>query len=937
MQKILMIVFLLLGGCYHNVKNTMNEMPVVGAITHSSFSLTSDIYEGTQYLLDVPYEFVRDMITAMGIEAYVRTLPLKKDVVTRIVTRLRNPRYSAKLLAFILFLKDQYTSQNDIQKFSQYAKQYEFDKIVGSASTTEVAHQGEKEEKEEKKNTLTQTELIVKGLQIYDSIFLQNESIIDEKLQSTYSYLTKKDQKLITRTQTFIIDLLTKVANAMEEGEYKELVLSILRHKNKREALTISVIDLLRMMVLKNYRMFTQKYHRKERFHKWLTQALTEEMKSSTDGALIQFLQNENTNKRYAMHIVVDGLQGLLMKSLVEAHSSQNPFIQSLYDMHKNQQQYKYPQENLQPITTEQNFKFLYHIAKKDFSEPRYLPFFRSLYKEKTISLQGLATTPTISVRNLPMVKTGAEVAGKKATGMPNFHFVDRKIDRGYYFYGNDALLLEKITSDNGLQTMFQRLSSLNNINYYAQYDWWTQTSYDSFVNLAKGEIDRDFGEVLLLGDLQKRAEAERELRKIRTTIIESIRKLKKQLQINVLKQYGLKSDLRRLLLTLATKNDEGIPQYALYYNPWPDHFAHFVGPFSDEILSMTGELNRLDYWLGKISDVYKDLGIYERTLFAMAGDHGLTPVFYFLNPEKEVFEKLASDLQTSIRVKKLSSDEGEGPKINHNISPSTNKNFDVILASTAGGNFMIDLFKNQGEDWKTQPLYRDLVKWRTISGIEIDIVNEIVSRLPQTLDYLVVREGTSDTQQAHIRLVAQRGGKRFDEQIIRDKDKIYYEASAGNLLEVNRINPVIKFSPSQQQRYKQLLEKCCEKPHKDNRETWATEQEWRELTSYTTKPDSIVQVAHLYDVDIAGTINLFPREGIGYNTKVPGRHAGEHFHEKDAFVGFWGGATNASQYLPSEPGGCLAPTIYEFLTSRQARKGENGWGFDSVWDKLRK
>ena len=51
----------------------------------------------------------------------------------------------------------------------------------------------------------------------------------------------------------------------------------------------------------------------------------------------------------------------------------------------------------------------------------------------------------------------------------------------------------------------------------------------------------------------------------------------------------------------------------------------------------------------------------------------------------------------------------------------------------------------------------------------------------------------------------------------------------------------------------------------------------------------SVAQLAHLYDADRAGPVNLFPRRGVGYNSNVPGRHAGESFHEKNACVALWG------------------------------------------------
>lgn len=75
-------------------------------------------------------------------------------------------------------------------------------------------------------------------------------------------------------------------------------------------------------------------------------------------------------------------------------------------------------------------------MVEKGYQDPNYLPFFSQLYQkyEKSIVNVGISSTPTISVRNLPIIKTGAKVSGKGGTGIPNFHFVDRQDDRAYYF-----------------------------------------------------------------------------------------------------------------------------------------------------------------------------------------------------------------------------------------------------------------------------------------------------------------------------------------------------------------------------------------------------------------------------------------------------------------------------------------------------------------------
>ena len=81
--------------------------------------------------------------------------------------------------------------------------------------------------------------------------------------------------------------------------------------------------------------------------------------------------------------------------------------------------------------------------------------------------------------------------------------------------------------------------------------------------------------------------------------------------------------------------------------------------------------------------------------------------------------------------------------------------------------------------------------------------------------------------------------------------------------------------------------------------------------------------------------MNLFPKEGVGYNTKVPGRHAGEFFHEKDAFVGFWGDAIVARERPRTAVNGVVAVVLYEWLVGRRVTFGEDGWGYRSLSPEL--
>src|SRR5690606_12383276 len=121
----------------------------------------------------------------------------------------------------------------------------------------------------------------------------------------------------------------------------------------------------------------------------------------------------------------------------------------------------------------------------------------------------GISTTPTISVRNLPIAKTGANVAGYGGTGIPNFHFVDRKKNRAYYFFGNDAILLDELTAESGMRSMFERLNGFSTMNCHAQYDWHSHESFEALANLGLGETLRDIGDVMCLERLKAKAARE--------------------------------------------------------------------------------------------------------------------------------------------------------------------------------------------------------------------------------------------------------------------------------------------------------------------------------------------------------------------------------------------------------------------------------------------
>ncbi|CAH7299126.1 Nucleotide pyrophosphatase [Vibrio chagasii] len=936
----------------------MSTTPVIGGVFSSSEVLKNQVLSSLSYSATLTRDAAIFTIAGVTLDAYILALPLDAKTKARVIAQLSNPTYSIPLGYFLYSYYDRYSGLGSEDVFKAYLSTIYDDEVlrdfehslyyVGAAPDSDYKEPDTSTEATGHHEGIRIDEhFIANMVVIYDALFEIGVWQDMDTLPESYTYLTNspEDLAIINQIQPIIVELIAQAASGMEEGDMKSAMLAIAedgkpenadKSNNKAQALTITLIDFVRLNLLKAYRQFVYKDERAEALDDWMQQAFDEQPDS-----LIQFLESQQ-NKRFAVQVTVDGLQQGLIEGLVDENA---PFISVAYHNHKQRSQYKPRFESVIEPDHQQQVRFMEVLSEQTYRDPHYLPFFKKLYQDHrdNISRVGISSTPTISVRNLPIIKTGAKVSGEGGTGVPNFHFVDRDIDRAYYFFGNDALQLDVLMADNKVQTMFDRLEYLKTLNCNAQYDWNAHTSYDGLVNLGLGESLRDYGEKRCVKELQARSEVEVALREKRTALIEDIEAYQSISSFDLFTKLSKKALVKQSITQLAELDGNGMPDYTLVYNPWPDHFAHFTGPFSDEILMPTGELNRLDYWIRQIEATYQSAGVYDRTLWGMAGDHGLTPVFYSLNPEKQVFDGLQTELDYPIVVKKISSDEGEGPKITNALNYPSSKHVDVVVASTAGGNFMMDFF-NSKQGWTVQPVYQELVQWAPIAankGDSINVIDEIAKRLPESLDYMVVRESACDERACSVRVIGNRDLKRVDELITRHGDKLFYESLMGNqaptLLNIQTLNPYLA-SPSKADFsvYSRLVEKCINRSVKEDDSTWCSRSEWTDLTQLTPRPDSVNQLANIYLEDRAGTINLFPKAGIGYNTIVPGRHAGEDYLEKDAFIGFWGSPIGENSLpLKIEANGSLAPTLYEYLTGEPVVAGENGWGFPSLLNKL--
>ncbi|MGF1689471.1 alkaline phosphatase family protein [Photobacterium japonica] len=944
-----------------SAKAEISRTPIMGGLVNSAEVLQHHIVSSVSYSTRLTRDMTVFTIGGLTLDAYLITLPLDAKTKARVMGQLADPTYAIPLGYFLYQFYDRYTGIGNEDVFKAYLKTvYDERALTGfEHSLFTLNAKTNTENKDHKKDQAHQEGIKVDGefmaamVTVYDALVQIGEWQDMAQLPSQYTYLTNSahDLALVSQIQPIVIHLLMQASAGMEDGDMKNALLTIIddgapeqqsnnnNSNNKAQALTITLIDFIRLNVLKAYRQFVYQDERAIALNNWLQNAFNDQ-----PSAAIGFLQSQQ-QRRFAVQITVDGLQQGLMEGLVDP---KKPFIGVAYNNHLDHKKYDAP-ETVSSPDHEQDTRFLQTLAEQPYNDPHYLPFFTRLYQAHTASIArvGISSTPTISVRNLPIIKTGAKVSGEQGTGIPNFHFVDREEDRAYYFFGNDALQLDRLMQANNVKTMFDRLNYLKTLNCNAQYDWNAHTSYDALVNLGAGETLRDFGEKRCVRELQERAKTEQQLTRLREQLIHDITAYQYIPSWRFYTKLSHQWKVEQAIETYAQLDGKGMPDYTLIYNPWPDHFAHFVGPFSDELIMPTGELNRLDYWIGQVEQTYRDAGVYPRTLWGMAGDHGLAPVYYTLNPEKAIFAPLEKRLGYPLSIRKISSDEGEGPKITNALNSPTNKGIDVVVASTAGGNFMLDVF-NATQGWKTQPRYHELTQWQPINSTSnastslnnnVDLIAETLTALGDTLDYLVVRENACTEQTCHVRLVGQRNGKRVDEFIQQQDGRYFYSAKDHNssLLNIHQMNPYLPLkSKADVDTFAHYYNLCVTSAEQTNPHTWCDANQWRALTRFTPRPDSVIQLATLYAEPRAGTINLFPRDGIGYNTRVPGRHAGESYLEKDAFIGFWGEPIGPHPTpLISEENGSLAPTLFEYLTGETVVVNQNGWGYPSLLNKL--
>ncbi len=906
--------------------------PGVDPLQGEAFGLLGRVYDVTRGSLKVPAAWATARVVSAGLTTWVSTLPLEPAVRARIDARLGADGMVDELVPFALFVKEMYDTPA-VEDFDTWARaNVPRDGTPGLEHTlftftpeAEVAGAGAPGLPREQAARL---------LSLYDAVYLQDAR--DAGGEDTLECASRDDATLEARTgraAPIVSELLGGLAAGMDPGDMRDAVGHVLRDRTTLDAVTLTLIEFVDQEVCKHYGIFAQRARRERQLAAWLDAELL--TPGRVDGWT--WLRWHGT-RRHAVHVVVDGLQGHLVEALAKGEPA-DPFLTRVVEEERTELAAR-PTLRSTTAAPAMATGFLHHAAEngtRGSGNGSLLPFFAALYRSPGIARHGISTTPTISVRNLPIAKTGAPVAGPGATGIPNFHFVDRDYvldgvtqGRPWYFYGNDALQLTALTKAAGMRTLFERFDRLVTMSCGGQYDEAARYSFDALLSLAMGESSRDFGDLRCVGELRARAANERRIGALRDDLLAREALLRVEHHpwewYDRWVQSNERDVARALVAELAALEPVAMPDYLLYYNPWPDHFAHGKGPFSDEILAPTGELRRLDHWLTQLDAAYTDAGITDTTLWGMAGDHGLSPVRWIVSPEAEVIGGLER-AGVKLVVRKISSDEGEGPKLTHRLRPPSVRGVDVVVASTAGGNYMMDFFVDQGDAWGRQPVLAELRALRTLGGRTIDVVKEISTRLGDTLDYLVVREAPCDVDGGVVQVLRGSGAGASIGTIERRGDRTWYGWTGADPLGLDVLSPYEIIDAATLAEVSALRARCVGAPRSDAT-SWCTEAEWRSMTRVNKRQDAVNQLAHLYDTDRAGTVNLFPRDGVGYNTQVPGRHAGESFHEKDAFVGIWGAPVSEGERVPVAVNGAVPMAMARWITGAPTHEGEDGWGY---------
>ncbi len=310
----------------------MSTTPVIGGVFSSSDVLKNQVLSSLDYSAKLTRDAALFTIGGVTLDAYILALPLDAKTKARVIAQLSNPTYSIPLGYFLYSYYDRYSGLGSEDVFKGYLSTvYDNEALKGfEHSLYYVGDEPVSEHKEPDTSTEAtghhegiriDEQFIANMVVIYDALFEIGVWQDMDTLPESYTYLTNspEDLAIIAQIQPIIVDLIGKATLGMDDGDMKSAMLAIAedgkpenadKPNNKAQALTVTLIDFVRLNLLKAYRQFVFKEERAEALDDWMQQAFSDQ-----PDVLIQFLESQQ-NKRFAVQVTVDGLQQGLIRRL---------------------------------------------------------------------------------------------------------------------------------------------------------------------------------------------------------------------------------------------------------------------------------------------------------------------------------------------------------------------------------------------------------------------------------------------------------------------------------------------------------------------------------------------------------------------------------------------------------------------------------------------
>ena len=908
--------------------------------------------------IEMPADAAKYALTRVKRDAVVRFVQLldaPADVKTRVTQLVQGEQFDEITAPFVLYLYELYAAPA----------------FAGSNETADLAYA------EQAEPAATQTpgvgSMAMKhpmavrrhggnALRLFDALFLRTKPGANSDLPLPERYEPEAYEEIKAVVREVAAEFLGPPSDAKDEAksEYVVMFEETLRDDEKLSEFVEFFTDLVRDLADSWLQSFVQREKRKETRAEWVA----EKMRQNRYFEIADYARSQ-AERKLAIHLAVDGLQGKLLEGLAQLSSGDRDSSGARYviDLVRQHQTPQFDPANYDSNMPPGLGKAIVELAESAPRKPDYLENFKKYFfaSDAPAVVVNVATvdTPSISVRNLPIIYSGHGVAGPHGTGIPNFSYLDRATGRGWYFWGSDILHMRNIFANRedliphgqrrdgpGARTLMERLWQRNTVCAMATVDTGALEKISSEVGIGIGELRRNFIEKVLIQKFRERAEMERQLNERRRWLIDH-RNTSDSLLASLLTKTVTLATFRDHARFIAEHEDEGLPDYLLWYNPWPDHFAHGKGPYSDDIIGYAGEYDRLDFYVGKMLTVYESVPTVsgpgptyaDRTLFGVVSDHGLVYTPQVVSTDELLFESMRRD-GIDIKYLKLTHDEGGMPAIHsrHHIKPT--RPYDAVVGSTAGGSYIIDLFRttaDEGDDeaWRRHLDYHELRQYKLLSGQTIDWIEQLKTRLKDTMDVAVLREDGlapgkkwgEDTESV-VRIIS---SDRGESRIYRKRDDsasgllFYVYETVGESDPLDLLGAVREYLVPRDFANAEHV-RATLKQRINRHEPWVPIQfvilpsdlAWDAILSHTCRPDVIYQFSHLYDTDRAGTINIFPLPHVGMNSGVPGRHAGEAFGEKNG-TQLYRGAGLKRATIQTARNGSLPVTIYHWLAGDDA------------------